>query len=57
MGTLFAAPVAALAVITVTHLYRLWQELPERSMAEEMDQQPSESKGIKLFKHGPKPAE
>lgn len=29
VGTLFAAPVAALAIVTVVHLYRLWQDLPD----------------------------
>jgi len=29
VGTLFAAPVAALAIVTVVHLYRLWSDLPD----------------------------
>ena len=29
VGTLFAAPVAALTIVTVVHLYRLWQDLPD----------------------------
>ncbi len=33
-GTLFAAPVTSLAIVTLVHLYRLWQELPEESMAD-----------------------
>ncbi len=33
IGTLFAAPVAALAIVTVVHLYRLWMGLPEDALA------------------------
>ena len=29
VGVLFAAPVAAIAIVTVVHLYRLWQDLPD----------------------------
>ena len=29
VGTLFAAPVTALVIVTVVHLYRLWQDLPD----------------------------
>lgn len=29
IGTLFAAPVTALAIVTVVHLYRYWQGLPD----------------------------
>ena len=29
VGTLFAAPVAALVIVTTVHLYRLWQDLPD----------------------------
>lgn len=29
VGTLFAAPVAALAIVTLIHLYRLWSDLPD----------------------------
>ncbi len=29
VGTLFAAPVAALSIVTVVHLYRLWADLPD----------------------------
>jgi len=29
VGTLFAAPVAALAIVTLVHLYRLWSDLPD----------------------------
>ncbi len=29
VGTLFAAPVAALAIVTMVHLYRLWSDLPD----------------------------
>jgi predicted PurR-regulated permease PerM len=52
VGTLFAAPVAALAVITVVHLYRLWQELPEESMADHNDGKPEHepNKALKLLK-------
>ena len=34
VGTLFAAPVAALAIVTVVHLYRLWMGLPEDDLAD-----------------------
>ncbi len=33
VGTLFAAPVAALSIVTVVHLYRLWMGLPEDALA------------------------
>ncbi len=33
VGTLFAAPVAALAIVTIVHLYRLWMGLPEDALA------------------------
>lgn len=36
IGTLFAAPIASLALVTLVHLYRLWQELPEESIADEI---------------------
>jgi len=29
VGTLFAAPVTALVIVTVVHLYRCWQDLPD----------------------------
>ncbi len=29
VGTLFAAPIAALAIVTVVHLYRLWMDMPD----------------------------
>ena len=33
VGVLFAAPVTALAIVTVVHLYRLWQDLPDAPLA------------------------
>lgn len=33
-GVLFAAPLTALSVVTLTHLYRLWQGLPPISVAQ-----------------------
>lgn len=33
-GVLFAAPLTALSVVTLTHLYRLWQGLPPLSVAQ-----------------------
>jgi len=30
VGTLFAAPVTALVIVTVVHLYRLWQDIPDQ---------------------------
>jgi predicted PurR-regulated permease PerM len=29
LGVLFAAPLTALAIVTIVHLYRLWQDLPD----------------------------
>ncbi len=29
VGVLFAAPITALAIVTMVHLYRFWQELPD----------------------------
>lgn len=34
VGTLFAAPVAALSIVTIVHLYRLWMGLPEDDLAD-----------------------
>ena len=34
VGTLFAAPVAALSIVTIVHLYRLWIGLPEDDLAD-----------------------
>ena len=34
VGTLFAAPTAALAIVTTVHLYRLWMGLPEDDLAD-----------------------
>ena len=34
VGTLFAAPVAALSIVTIVHLYRLWMNLPETDISE-----------------------
>ena len=33
VGTLFAAPIAALSIVTIVHLYRLWRNLPEDDLA------------------------
>ena len=33
VGVLFAAPVTALAIVTIVHLYRLWQDLPDTLLA------------------------
>ena len=33
VGALLAAPIAALTIVTIVHLYRLWQELPEGSIS------------------------
>jgi len=33
VGVLFAAPVTALAIVAVVHLYRLWQDLPDTLLA------------------------
>lgn len=35
VGTLFAAPVASLGIVTIVHLYRLWQERPDFALADE----------------------
>lgn len=34
VGVLFAAPVTALAIVTLVHLYRFWQELPDNLLAD-----------------------
>jgi predicted PurR-regulated permease PerM len=36
VGALFAAPVASVCVITLVHLYRLWQQLPEGEISDEI---------------------
>jgi predicted PurR-regulated permease PerM len=46
-GTLFAAPVTSLAVVTLVHLYRMWQELPEESIADAND---IGRPGLRIFK-------
>lgn len=33
IGVLFAAPLTALGIVTVVHLYRLWQDLPDAPIA------------------------
>ena len=33
VGVLFAAPVTALAIVTIVHLYRYWQDLPDTLLA------------------------
>ena len=33
VGVLFAAPVAAIAIVTVVHLYRFWQGLPDNLLS------------------------
>ena len=33
VGVLFAAPLTALAIVTVVHLYRLWQDLPDHLLS------------------------
>ena len=48
-GTLFAAPVTSLAVVTLVHLYRLWQELPEEPIADAIEGRP------RVFKPAPPP--
>jgi len=50
VGTLFAAPVASLAIVTIVHLYRLWQELPEESIAEELSEGDPANSRIRAFK-------
>ncbi|MEO7719375.1 MAG: AI-2E family transporter [Capsulimonas sp.] len=34
VGVLFAAPLTALTIVTVVHLYRYWRELPDSSLAD-----------------------
>ncbi len=34
LGVLFAAPLTALAIVTVVHLYRWWQDLPDSLLSE-----------------------
>jgi predicted PurR-regulated permease PerM len=56
VGTLFAAPVAALAVVTVVHLYRLWQRLPEESLAESADRKDEKKHRLNLLKSSSTPS-
>ncbi len=44
VGTLFAAPVTALVIVTVVHLYRLWQDLPD-SLISNANRRESKKKG------------
>ena len=48
VGTLFAAPVTSLALVSMVHLYRLWQELPEEPIADSV--QRADGDGPRLFK-------
>ncbi len=48
VGTLFAAPVTSLAIVTLIHLYRLWQELPEEPISDSVDR--DEGHRPRLFK-------
>lgn len=44
VGTLFAAPVTALVIVTVVHLYRLWQDIPD-SLISNANRREAKSKG------------
>lgn len=48
VGTLFAAPVAALAIVTIVHLYRLWMGLPEDALANVAQKEGPEQAKAKL---------
>ena len=49
-GTLFAAPVASLAIVTLVHLYRLWQGLPEEAISDEADREDGGKNVPRAFK-------
>lgn len=51
VGTLFAAPVAALVIVTVIHLYRYWSDLPD-DLISNANRREARSKG----EHAPVPA-
>ena len=51
VGTLFAAPVTALVIVSMVHLYRLWQDLPD-SLLSNANRRDARSKG----EHAPAPA-
>ena len=51
VGTLFAAPVTALVIVTLVHLYRLWQDLPD-SLLSNANRRDARNKG----EHAPAPA-
>jgi predicted PurR-regulated permease PerM len=53
IGTLFAAPIAALTIVSVVHLYRFWQELPEESIADETEREAKTTRPSRLFKASP----
>ena len=51
VGTLFAAPVTALVIVSLVHLYRLWSDLPD-SLLSNANRRDARSKG----EHAPAPA-
>lgn len=54
IGTLFAAPIASLAIVTLVHLYRLWQQLPEESLSDALQRKEAAHSGLKIFKRARK---
>jgi len=44
VGVLFAAPVTALAIVTIVHLYRFWQDLPDQLLSEGARQEADQAK-------------
>ena len=48
VGTLFAAPITSLVIVTLVHLYRLWQQLPEEPIADSLGRNGGD--GPRLFK-------
>ena len=49
-GTLFAAPALSLGIVTIVHLYRFWQELPEESLASSVSRMPAKPAKPTFFK-------
>lgn len=50
VGVLFAAPVAALCIVSIVHLFRLWQETDDEPLSDLVERKSPPKSGFRLFK-------
>ncbi|HWD41025.1 MAG TPA: AI-2E family transporter [Fimbriimonas sp.] len=50
VGALLAAPIASLSIVTLVHLYRLWQESPEEPISDEIMREYESKPHTRVFK-------